>query len=234
MNTTLPNVGQRNRKRHPDNPALKLFWECRYQDMRVLTHEGPLIENYLEILLRVMNQARQDCPRIFAVRIDLLFPAEGYMGYSGCDNACATSFISHLLWELDVANTKYPHKMRYTWCREQVSSIHHHYHVLLLLNGQAYKGLGYFGKSHGGGFDRDNLYHRIVRAWSSAIAWPLEDMGGLVNVATDSVTEKKYLWNFYQNDQAAFAEVFYGASYMCKAYSKPIKQGFRCFDGSRR
>ncbi|BBI60531.1 hypothetical protein HSBAA_18370 [Vreelandella sulfidaeris] len=227
MNTNLPNVGQRNRKRHPANPALKLFWECRYQNMPVLTHEGPLIENYLEILLRIINQASQDCPRLFAARIDLHFPAQGYTGYTGNDNTCIGSFINRFQWELDIAGIKFPHKMRYVWCREQVTSVHHHYHLLLLLNKDAYRTLGKYKATSDDYPEHDNLYQRIVRAWSHAINWPEQGTRGLVHATP-------YKWIIYRGDQAAFAEVFYGASYMCKAYSKPIGQGMHCFEGSRR
>ena len=60
MNTALYNVGQRPRKRHSDNPALKLWWDIYYQNMPVQSRKGPLIENYLKKLLFVMNQSRQD------------------------------------------------------------------------------------------------------------------------------------------------------------------------------
>tara|TARA_R110002012_G_scaffold106831_1_gene248108 strand:- start:5024 stop:5728 length:705 start_codon:yes stop_codon:yes gene_type:complete len=232
MNTTLPNVGQRNRKRHPANPALKLFWECRYQSMRVLNHEGPLIENYLEILLRIINQASQDCPRLFAARIDLRFPTHGYSGYIGTENVYIGTFIQRLQWELDIAGTKFPHKMRYVWCREQVNSSHHHYHLLILLNKDAYRAIGQYKASSDGYFDHENLYHRIVRSWSYAINWPEQCMGGLVHVGEDEVQDTPYQWIINRGDQAAFADLFYGASYLCKAYSKPIGQGFRCFGSS--
>lgn len=234
MNTTMQYVGQHPRKRHQFNPALKLWWEMYYQNMRVRVEKGPLIENYLATLLRVMEHARQECTRIFAVRIDLRFPAQGYIINTVNDNSCIRNFINYLQWELDVAGIKYPHKMRYVWCREQANSTHPHYHVLLLLNGDAYRCLGSFSNSTGGSFERDNLYHRNVRAWSGAIGWPLEDMGGLVNIATNNITNTPYTWHFNANDQAAFAEVFYGSSYMCKDYSKPIGQGIHCFEGSRR
>ncbi|UTA81523.1 inovirus-type Gp2 protein [Halomonas sp. XH26] len=234
MNTTIQYVGQHPRKRHQCNPALKLWWDMYYQNMRVNIEKGPLIENYLATLLRVMENARRECPRIFAVRIDPRFPARNYISNTGNDNSYIRNFINHLQWELDVAGTKYPHKMRYVWCREQVTSIHHHYHVLLLLSGDAYRSLGNYTHSTGGSFERDNLYHRIVRAWSVAIGWPLENMEGLVHIATDDMTHQTYTWHYQRNDQATFEEVFRGASYMCKEYSKPIGQSIHCFEGSRR
>ncbi|WP_185856326.1 YagK/YfjJ domain-containing protein [Vreelandella populi] len=232
MNLIIPNVGQRRRKRHQDNPALKLFWEFEYHNMMVQTQKGPLIENYLETLLRVMNQARQDCSRLFAVRIDLRFPAEDYTGYIGLDNAYIRKFLDFLQWELNIAGNTKPHKMRYVWCLEQATSSHHHYHLLLLLNGNAYRYLGDMKKSPDGFYSYDNLYHRLVRAWAFAINWPQECMDLLARVP-----EKHYktlaTWEFKDDDQTTFADLFYAASYLCKAYSKPIGQGVHCFDGSQ-
>lgn len=227
MDVSKYKVGQRFRKRHQDNPALILSWELYYQGMMVQTKKGPLIENYLEKLLYVMNQGRKECSRIFAVRIDLHFPVNGNMECENNSNAYISNYISFLQWELEVANTKYPPKLRYVWCREQVDSIYPHYHLLLLLNGQAYRSLGRFN------YELDNLFHRLVRAWSAAIGWPVERTYGLVNVAKDYESGRPYTWDFKRDDQAAFENLFYGASYMCKAYTKPIGKGGHCFDGSR-
>lgn len=234
MNTAAYNVGQRRRKRVQDNPALKYWWLDYYQQMRVQSLGGPLIENYLEILLRVMNQARSNCTHIFAVRIDLHFPLEGYEGIKNHRLKVMTAFIAQLNWELRRARTKHAPQLRFVWCREKATSANSHYHLLLLLNGHAYRSLGQFKKSADGGYNRENLFHRIMRAWSFAIDWPLEDMQGLVHVAKNRITDKPYRWNFQRDDQAAFEEIFYGASYLCKEFSKTFGQRFHCFDSSTK
>jgi len=232
MNTAIYTAGLRPRKRHLDNPAHRLWWAGCYQGMWVQAQKGPLIENYLESLLWVMNQAREDCGRLFAIRVDLRFP-EGYMGYTGADNTYIRRFLDCFLWELDVAGITKPHKMRYAWCHEKSTSHHHHYHLLLLLNGDAYNQLGCMKKSEDGGYGYSNLYHRIVRAWSNTLNWPQEGMELLARIP-----EKPYgalaTWFFRSDDQPAFADVFGAASYLCKEATKPIGQGVHCFDGSRR
>lgn len=233
VNTALYNVGQRLRKRHLDNPALKLWWDLYYQNMPVQTQKGPLIENYLKKLLFVMNQARQDCNRIFAIRIDLHYPDGTHAGLIAAQNATLSAFLEYLHQELDVAGTKYPHKLRNAWCCEQETSVNPHYHLLLLLNGNAYNGYMYIDKTPRGDYEYDNLFHRIVRAWSRAINCPQENMEGLVQLPRKPITKEFAKWHFRSDDHKVFADVFHAASYLCKAYTKPIGQGVHCFDGSR-
>ncbi|WP_181421984.1 YagK/YfjJ domain-containing protein [Halomonas sp. LBP4] len=233
-----PTVGQRFRKRHPDNPALRLWFDQYYHDMRVQTSQGPLIENYLYTLRRVMNQARRANSRTYAIRIDLRFP-EAMPGSSLlASNAAISKFLTNLCWELDLVKTKYPHDMRYVWCREQKDSDKPHYHVLLLFNGNALQSLGplnaYVGKGATEAYAADTLYHRIVRAWEAVIGCPPEQMGGLVNVSKNKITKELITFHFHREDQATFEQLFYAASYMSKAHTKPIAQGVHCCEGSRR
>jgi len=233
MNTALYNVGQRRRKRHSDNPALKLWWDIYYQNMLVQTQRGPLIENYLDKLLFVMNQARQDCNRVLAIRIDLRYPLGTLADINERDNASISAFFYYLQLELDRAGTKYPHKLRYVWCCEQSSSDLPHYHLLLLLNGDAYKGLGYMDKTPCGDYGYENLFHRIIRAWAKAINHPEDLMAGLVHIPCKPVTSELATWFFHKSDQYTFEQVFWAASYLCKEHSKPIGKGVHCFGGSR-
>ncbi|MCG6658531.1 inovirus Gp2 family protein [Halomonas campisalis] len=227
-------VGKRPRKRHPECPDLLLYWENHYRTMPVQSQLGPLITNYLETTYRVMTQARSSCTRLLAVRLDLRFPAEMPVGPLHADNGVISRFLYFLRSELDDAGLKYPHDLRYVWCREQHKSDKPHYHLLLLFNGDAYFSIGDMRPSSDGGYHNQNLFHRIVRAWCRAMGWPSDAMQGLVHVARDTLTGGLYAQHFHSNDHATFAEVFYRASYLCKAHSKPVGQGVHCFDGSRR
>ncbi|MBS9403710.1 inovirus Gp2 family protein [Halomonas sp. TRM85114] len=233
-----PNVGLRLRKCHPDNPHLRLWFDPTYHDMRVQTSRGPLIENYLHTLRRVMNQARRANSRTFAIRIDLRFPAAMPVSSLHASNAAMNKYFTRLCWELDLIKLKYPHDMRYVWVREQKNSDKPHYHVLLLFNGNALRSLGtlsaYAEEGDMEAYAGDNLYHRLVRAWEGVVGWPAEQMKGLVEVTEDTITEEIVTYHFYRDDQATFEKLFYAASYMCKAHTKPIAQGMHCCDGSRR
>ncbi|WP_404345770.1 inovirus-type Gp2 protein [Vreelandella venusta] len=233
MNAAIYNVGQQLRKRHPDNPALKLWWENYYHGMWVQTQKGPLIENYLAKLLDVMRNARQDCNRILAIRIDLRFPISMNSSAVGQKNSTLSEFQIFLRRELDRANTKYPHRLRVVWCCEQNTSINPHYHLLLLLNGDAYNSIGFVGKSPCGRYVYENIFHRIVRSWALAINQPHECMEGLVQLPRKPITNEMAVWFFQREDQMTFGQVFGAASYLCKAYSKNLGNGVHCFDGSR-
>lgn len=222
-------------KRHPDNPKLRFYYDEWYRGLPIQQHAlGPQVENYLETTLRVLQHTITQQCRTFAFRLDLRFPQTMPAGPMHADNACLSRFFHALRTELDAAGTKYTTEVRYLWCREQDTSNKPHYHHLLLLNYDAFCSLGRFSPSFDGGYDQNNLYHRCVRAWSWAIGWPLDDMAGLAHVATDKLTRQPYVYCLHRDDAATFAQVFYAASYLSKAYSKPIAHGIRCHEGSRR
>ncbi|WP_346796062.1 inovirus-type Gp2 protein [Halomonas sp. Bachu 37] len=224
------------RKRHRDNTQLRLRHFPKFHNMSVQMTCGPLITNYLEKTYRVMKQARDAHSRILAVPLDLRYPEALPASSLTSHNTVISRFLYFLSCELTLIKTTHDPDMRYIWCREQDTSDKPHYHALLFFNGNALRRLGTLSAYMDGSdeaYDGDCLYHRLVRAWAWAINWPLEKMGGLVNVTQDRLTDKSAVRYFHRGDRAAFREVFYAASYLCKAYSKPIGQGVHCFDGSR-
>lgn len=227
-------VGTRYRKRHPDRPDLLLHWEDKYQNLDVQSQQGALITNFLKATYRVMSHARNNCSRTLAIRMDLHYSAKMQPSAIHTCNIVMSNFLYYLRRELDNAQIKYPHAMRYVWCREQNSSSKPHYHLLLLLNGNAYRSIGDMRQSVGGGYFGQNLFHRIMRAWSQAIGWPIYDSQGLVYIAREPTSGQCQTYHFHRDDEMTFARVFHDASYMCKAHTKPIAQGIHCFEGSRR
>ena len=144
--------------------------------------------------------------------------------------------MSFLRWELGLLLTSHPVDMRYIWCREQVNSDKPHYHVMLLFNGNALRELGtldMYSTDSDEPYGGNCMYHRLVRAWEASIHWPAHQMQGLVEVAEDSITDQLSVYHFHRDDQNAFKQLFYAASYLCKASSKPIDQRIHCFEGSR-
>ena len=222
-------------KRHPHNTKLRLYYDSWYQGLPVQQRlQGPQIENYLETTLRVLQHTTYEQNRTLAFRLDLRFPQAMPVGPIHADNACLNRFFYALRKELEAAGTKYHTEIRYLWAREQDTSDKPHYHMQLLLNYDAFCSLGCFSPSFSGKYEQGNLYHRCVRAWSWAINWPIYDMAGLLHVATDKLTKQLYVYRMHRNDAETFAQVFYAASYLSKAYSKPIAQRIRCHQGSSR
>lgn len=157
-------------KRHPSNSKLRLHYGHTFRGVPVFQYPGlPLITNYLETTWRVLHDAMNANLRTLAIRLDLRYPDAMPVGPMHADNACLSRFFTALQQELKDAHTKYPPDLRYVWCREQNNSDKPHYHLLLLLNYDAFCSLGNFAHSAPGQYHRDNLYHRCVRAWQCAI-----------------------------------------------------------------
>ena len=55
----------------------------------------------------------------------------------------------------------------------------------------------------------------------------------LVNVSKNKITGEYWTGILHRDDWFSMDEAMYMASYLCKAYSKPIGQGMHVFDASR-
>lgn len=223
--------------RHPDNDKLRLFYKDTYRGYAVMQHEkGPLIENFLERSLFTLNLAQEENRTTFAFRIDLHFPKAMPRSPIHDDNTVLTRFFRFFFYELRRANTKYAPSPRYLWAREQARSDKPHYHLMFLLNKDAYDSLGIFSPNKNGTYSRQNLYHRMMRSWLKAMGFAAEDprFGQLVNVSDNPVTKVPWSSILHLDDWCAMDEAMYIASYLCKTYSKPVSQGIHVFDSSRR
>lgn len=224
------------RKRHPFNTKLRLWWDAYWHGWPVQTASGPLIENYLEKTRLVMNQALHAHSKILAVPVLLCYPSAMPTNQQLPHNKAISRFMKFLSWESTLIHTAHAPDMRYLWCREQVKSDKPHYHAWLLFNGHALQNIGTlkaYANECSDAYDSNCLYHRLVRAWAWAIGWPLEDMEGLVDITTNSITKEVCTFNVHKQNEAEIKELFYAMSYACKAHSKPIgKGGVHCFDGS--
>lgn len=222
--------------RHPHNDKLRLYFDELYQGYSVMQHEkGPLIENYLESTLSTLKHCVNQQHLTFVVRFDLRFPDAMECSKMHNDNAVLTRFFRHLRYELDRTNLKYSHNLRYIWAREQGSSDKPHYHLVLLLNKNAIDCIGNKSQDEFGSYTRQNLYHRAMRAWLKAIGFNGDDprWGQLINVSKHPITKRDWSGELHRHDDVAMDDAMYMASYLCKAYTKPLAQGIRVFDTSR-
>ncbi|WP_281516091.1 YagK/YfjJ domain-containing protein [Vibrio parahaemolyticus] len=222
-------------KRHPCNKKLRLFYEPSFNGCAIQYVGGfPMVTNYLEKLQQVIQLACYNYRRVYAVRIDLRFPQFGVNPALFSDNACLKKFFTYLQREIDASRLKYHTKVFYVWAREQNTSEHPHYHLLILLNYDSICGIGNYSQSVGGGYEAENLYHRMVRSWSKAIGVPSELAGGLVNICKKPFTNdiaQFAITNEYDNTQ--YDELFHAASYLCKAHTKNFAQQVHCFGSSQ-
>ncbi|WP_186294789.1 inovirus Gp2 family protein [Vibrio algivorus] len=195
-----------------------LYSDNQYQGYPIYTAKGPLIKQYLERTFDTISHALNEYPRTLALRVDLHFPWNGMQKH---DNQVINRFFKSLREQIKhnraqaTKQNPYAHqsKVRYIWCKEQDTSASSHYHVLILLNHDAFGALGGVTASEG------NMAARIKKAWLRALGYhSREDMmtyGSLVHFCDNSV----YKINA-QYDSGLLADLLYRASYFCKAETK--------------
>ena len=214
---------------NPFNRNQFLYSEENFQGMPVMQHKGDMIEQYLTTLHKVIHQALSAYRRICAIRFDLHFPSNMYAGSDAINNEVMSRFIESIKAKIrhDRSRAKlrnpYAHDtdVRYVWTREQGLDGRVHFHVALLLNREAYFGLGQFNS------DLPNMFHRIKQAWASAIKVPLEHSSGVVHIPDNAV------YHFSREAHEDTAAFFHRASYLCKVNTKQFGDGHHGFGASR-
>lgn len=240
--TVIREKAMQSRKRHPYNSNLHLFQGDTWRHRPVYSSgtQG-LVEDYLLKIDQVITRALEEHPRTFAIRVDLRYP--GFFDESAIKHDDITRFIKSLKSQLEAdARRKesegkrvHPCTLRYVWAKEQCSSEHPHFHVILLLNRDRYNGLGDFtSPSHqdglrGQAFNEPalNLSGRIIRAWASALDLDDRDAQALVHFCQDGC------YRVNHNDPEGLDALFERVSYLAKVETKRYGTGHRCFGSSQ-
>lgn len=205
--------------RHPFNNNLTIFYGDHFHGLPVMTDKGPFITEYLECLKGVIDFAITDYSRVLAFRFDLRIPCRNDLPSYVCTNKAISLFFERFKWIIKSdrakarSNNPYAHntKVRYFWVREEGYLGKPHYHLLILLNKDAYYTIGRLGS------DRVNMIRRLEHAWASALSLPIEQVNGLVEIPDNAQ------YRIDLNDPSGInvlAELFYRASYLCKAATK--------------
>ncbi|NWA68522.1 inovirus Gp2 family protein [Pseudomonas reactans] len=216
-------------KRHPDNANLMLCYEDHYLGFPIQVSKGPFVRNYLYSLNKVLQRAMDDCPRGFAFRFDLRFPAAidlpDYLYTNRVMDRFLESFKAKIKHNRLKAGSSGKHihdtMVRYGWAREIGFLGKPHYHVLILLNRDAFTTLGNFEPG------RDNIFNRLVGAWASALRLSVDECDGLVHIPD------KPDYRLHRDDELGQRELFYRASYLCKSATKAYGDGQHGFGASR-
>jgi len=214
--------------KHSSNLNLTLHESDNYRGLLVYTAKGPLIQEYLERLYQVIQDSLEEHPRTLALRIDLRFPTNRLPNetYSNSAiNSFFASFKAKIKHNRRMATQASEHahetSVRYGWAREFGEEGRPHYHLLILLNNDAFHRLGSFEMG------RDNLYNRLVQAWASALGMTPEAAQGLVQIPENPT------YVLRRGDSTGLADCFYRASYLCKATTKVYGDGSHSFGASR-
>lgn len=220
-----------NYKAVPHNPNLTLFTQSTYKGFPVnASPEYPCIYEYLEKSWQVISRAKKEYNRLYAVRIDLHYPA-GVLASGAEDNQVMERFKKAIESRIQACSNRkliegkrvHPCRVRLIWAREQDSSINPHYHVVLLLNRDRYFRLGEYDPN------ADNLFSLVHAAWSSAIKRQTGGVEGVIHIPQNA----GYCLN--SNDgYAAEAKLFQRISYLCKLRTKLFGHYYHGFGVSRQ
>lgn len=216
--------------RNPHNTNHRLHYEDSYQGFRVQTKYVPLIAEYLDLLYLTIQRALNEHPRVFAFRVDLRFPESSnfapYLDSNIVIERFIESFKAKIRHNRALARRKFGRAhdttVRYVWARELGRCGRPHFHLVFLLNNDAFFSLGVFEP------DRENMFNRLQEAWASALGLPASAMAGLVEIPDNPCYYPR------RGDPTSMAHLFYRASYLCKAASKSYGNGCHGFGSSRR
>lgn len=197
--------------------------------MKLITGYGALNSYYLQQMLKTIERATECYPRTLALRVDLRLP-EGILART--DSALISRFFDSLnaKFHADAVRKKkggkrvHPCTLRYIWVREFNLNGKKHYHVVLLLNKDAYAFLGDFTKEEG------TLAAMIAQAWASALGVAYPEYKSLTYFPRNPCY---FLNKKNPRDGKKLKDLIYRVSYLAKEATKISKDGERNFGASR-
>lgn len=137
-------------------------------------YRSPIDLNILNQLLNMVYGTLEQNNRILGIRTDLRFAQSHVPGepdlplcFQRDDAQAITRSFESLKSQLRADHNRSmragePTFPSYGWCRERDTSVHPHYHLMLLFNGDVYRYLGNYKDRNG-----DNMATRIQKAWCS-------------------------------------------------------------------
>lgn len=232
VNRSRANTAQRYPLRHPDNTNLRLHYDETFEDLPLMVTAGPFILKYLSDLKRTIELALAEYPRLLAFRVDLRLP----QGIDLPDYAYTNQVISRFFesftkkiryHQREVGERGYVRgcKVRYVWARELPQGSRPHYHVLILLNRDAYYTVGRLGSA------KVNMISRMEESWASALGVSVQHVRGRVHIPENA--EYRVNREIRRGKVDELPRLFYRASYLCKTATKSYGDRQRAFDTSR-
>lgn len=210
------------------NRNLHVYTGEDFKGLPFYSERGPVIFEYLERILGVLNRALNEHPRTLAIRLDLRYP-------STYTNQRPDKLMSQFIKTLrSYFNTDYNDKLarngrahwssiRYIWCRESTTHSSEHYHLMLFVNRDSYYRLGLYGSEH------NSLAAMIRRAWATALGLHVSDSGGALHFPKRCLHHIRERSDSFTED---YANAFYRASYFAKLETKSYGNGYRSFGTS--
>lgn len=194
-------------------------------------------EKYLQRMQETISNALEVHPRLLAICCELRFPQ---WAKAKMDSAVITRFFESLKAQIEAKELRKAKKgervhhctVQYVWVREFGDEKgNKHYHVVLLLNRDAYFRLGDF-------YNPGNLASMISKAWGSAIGRIIPTNSGLVSYPTQYSPEgkKRGIHHLYRNEVnggQGYWDLLPYLKYMAKLETKDSDDGERNFGCSQ-
>lgn len=210
-------------------------------DLDCYGRRGTLGRSYLTSIYDVLCDAATEHTRLFAFRVDLRLPqVRDYYcldrdvpsAYGRVDSKAISRFFVSLQEQVEAYLEKrkrqgcrvHPCNLKYIWCRERDSSERPHYHLLILLNNDTYRGLGCYQNPK-------SLAGMVMKAWASALKCEYGDVRRLVHFPDNC---KYWLDRTSRRFEDAFRALFYRASYFAKLDTKEYGISARSFGCSNK
>lgn len=223
---------QRYPLRHPDNNNLHLHYDDSFESLPVMLDKGPFIREYLSDLKHTIELAMAEYPRVLAFRVDLRLPRGIELPDYAYTNQVISRFFESFTKKIHYHQEKVHErgyargcKVRYVWSREIPQGARPHYHVLILLNRDAYYTVGRLCS------EKVNMISRMEESWAGALGLPLKEARGLVHIPENA--EYRVDRNIRRGDVDELPELFCRASYLCKKATKSFGGRQRGFGTSR-
>lgn len=215
--------------RHSVNSNLRLWYGGYYGWLPIQADKAPFVESYLMRLDYTIQRAVRQYSRVFAFRVDLRLPVDRPVFGWPAESSVMSRFFQSLKAKISHnrklvgSQRRYFHdtQVRYVWVCEYGLSDVPHFHLVILLNYDAFNTLGDF-KSEG-----VNTFVRLEEAWASALGVERKDVKGLVEIP------KNPSYQLRRDDLSSVAAFFYRASYLCKAATKCYGISRHAFGSSR-
>lgn len=195
--------------------------------------KGPFVREYLADLKHTIELAMAEYPRVLAFRVDLRLPQCIDLPEYADTNQVISRFFESFAKKIQYHQKKVRErdgyargsKVRYVWAREIGQAGQPHYHVLILLNRNAYYTLGRLGS------ERTNIISRMEESWAGALGLSVGQIKGQIHL-TENAAYRIYR-EVPENKIDELPELFRRSSYLCKAATKSYGNRQRGFDTSR-
>lgn len=209
------------------NRKNKLLKQKEFKGINLTSREKELLEDRVNKIYEVLNQATSRFPRTFAFRVDLRFP-HGYK--SGETFPYMKKFFgsleSQIAEELKRRKRRFSsvseERLRYIWCKEIDKSENPHYHLVIFLNKDNFQSLGDFKRVIKDECKCKHLYQMLLCVWSRVLGIELEEAHKAVHIPENA----SYKVRSFEGEVVAgnddFTKLFNRSIYLAKARTQAI------------